>query len=1699
MKQWLKKTLVLICAVALVACAGIALNGCKKKKGHTHSWDEGVVTTQATCTTQGEILYTCTKCDETKKETVAPSHFWTDEVTAPTCTSDGYTTHTCVNCGAERKDTYVKASAHSYEKTSHKATCTTDGYDEYECTVCGDSYSETTSKKTGHDTLNATWTTKGSDVRIDGCTYERTEVATCKTCGEQVEKSYEIQKHDYAMAITTFATCSAAGEKTYSCDCGESYTVEYAIVETAHDWEKGTTANGVTTYACKHNHNHTKTEIDLTATAEPTVTVSQENIASGAELKMNNATMKIDDTLKGKLTGDVQLTAGKFEQSDSTVSDAVDKLSAADKERLGDAPIFNFGLQSDGQDVDFDGGKITVSVPYELDTDEDPESIVIAWIKDDGTIELIPAAYANGFATFEAEHFSLYSVVRMTPEERCAKFGGCQTVDTVVAPTCEEDGYTLTTCKICHKISRKDFTKATGHDYEDKVTAPTCTSEGYTTRTCKHCDDSYATNYVAKKAHDYEKTIVAPTCTSEGYTKSVCKVCHDTVYDDYKNKFAHDYQNGACSACGAKDPSAVATEDVNLYLNMIQSVLDTDMSLYLEVKDINVNVTVPDVLFDEYMQELCKSQTYKVKLTGVKVFYALDENGNISAKGEMSMTVEGWYNRAQAGSSSSQKADFEMEAVSKFVVKDGGVYAYSKSAQSQGDESEEYEAYLYQPIDMGEMPSLEEIKELLAPVSAKAKIIIDKIYGIKNNPLDTLLAKITEYVFDKKATADGYVFTVNYDRFAEVYEAATKKSIDEVYDAIFGANAFDKTVTYLKGALNKTVKGVLSDFAKESVKAGVSIDDLYALVDAALALVPTENDQPMTVQQFLTAYGDLTIKSILDDMIPSEGEPVDYAAMIDSVGAQLKEMTIADAIGMLVDMIGGGSTDDVVQGDGSYMSETTQTPADPVKALLEEIAEMLNKTTMGFTTDKLGNVISLDLNLNIDQATIDLAKILGVEADASNGGTIDSTELKIDAKGTAKLTFGGSMTAEYNEIVKKLEDAKKNLTFTDGSLGADEYYNSYDVKTVGEKIYFVPSFNERNVKNALRDYLFGYEQNRLSFIEQATVDGKQTSKFLFGFNDRAYCLDKSKDFALQCSSDCKGWENYALTDLACMRSYYYVWVDSEQKIVKYELAIDKMLETVEEDTTGYFDFYYNVNTKKVQLSTPHKWVQIDYKKATCEENGFMKYRCSVCGEISVRYYGVSHQTYSVFTLKKGSTSCEDGILVTEHCVICDKDAYSYESDYHGMNNYCETVATSDCGAVKIYWGKCACGEESRFGATFLEEVESDDGEKYYEYRWHDVVAGDCLFDRNGDCVESSANKDGKLEYRKYVYTCAVTACAYKYSHEYWFEANGNCTATYYDKFTFGVDDQGNAPANAVTKTFQYAQEYHQNTEDRTYEDSAKDLTVTCVYCKTCGKVVYKGTGYRRDAYGRTLRYWNYETNDGYIYEYDSECRYVKYEMNADGSKGEKDSEGVDHRQKNNTSSWTSPTCTQYGCDKYECAACGTEIKRMYSPKGHDFQKDVDGLYECKKCGMQSENNADGSFVLEDLTDENTHVYKVGFFNRGELEFQLSIRMILRNEDGGEFAPLLNGVDLTNVFQEGTENRSGTITIDMESLYEAVMSYVQANETVVGNATVVGFDVEFTYSYQGSEYCERCTLDVVAFFNWVAVNNGGGDSNVDLAA
>ncbi|MEG1858413.1 MAG: S-layer homology domain-containing protein, partial [Pseudoflavonifractor sp.] len=146
-------------------------------------------------------------------------------------------------------------------------------------------------------------------------------------------------------------------------------------------------------------------------TVETTLTSkSLAAVSDGKTESLKIATPVAEVSFDSEALKNIAGVAGK----DVTISIAqVDKggLTDTQKQQVGDAPVFDFTITSDGRTIsDFNGGTATVSVPYTLKAGENPEFVTVWLLDDAGKLIPINAKYADGKITFETGHFSRYAI-----------------------------------------------------------------------------------------------------------------------------------------------------------------------------------------------------------------------------------------------------------------------------------------------------------------------------------------------------------------------------------------------------------------------------------------------------------------------------------------------------------------------------------------------------------------------------------------------------------------------------------------------------------------------------------------------------------------------------------------------------------------------------------------------------------------------------------------------------------------------------------------------------------------------------------------------------------------------------------------------------------------------------------------------------------------------------------------------------------------------------------------------------------------------------------------------------------------------------------------------------------------------------------------------------------------------------------------
>ncbi len=476
--------------------------------------------------------------------------------------------HKCDVCGKENVTTHV------YVQTdATPATCEDAATETYTCN-CGHSYDDVVGAALDHDITGVTPTERP----VANCGVELVYECQRANCGKEVVGE-TVYRHTYVASISTPATCSEDGVKTFACSvCGDTSKANEPIPAdaTGHNWESVSTVGNVRTDECSHCHEERTVTVYTGTTAD---NLTKDDLKE--EIEVNNANISLDSGVLDKI-GDQNVSVSA-DTLDDTAREAL--LDENQLVQVGDSPIYNFTISNGSENIsDFgEGNFVTITLPYTLAEGEDVDSIAVWFINDEGALESIEATYNNGFVTFKTNHFSYYTVTRLTPAERCALYGHgyvCKHVD----GSCTKDSYDLYVCVRCHHQYTENYVVADGHDYTPDEHPATCTENGYTLYTCDDCGHAYRITQAAsghsfalvdsdeasctqdgfakyacgncgeeytitepKLAHAYTDTVVPATCTADGYTRHECDNCGYSYTDGHTEALGHEYEAGEWS------------------------------------------------------------------------------------------------------------------------------------------------------------------------------------------------------------------------------------------------------------------------------------------------------------------------------------------------------------------------------------------------------------------------------------------------------------------------------------------------------------------------------------------------------------------------------------------------------------------------------------------------------------------------------------------------------------------------------------------------------------------------------------------------------------------------------------------------------------------------------------------------------------------------------------------------------------------------------------------------------------------------------------------------------------------------------------------------------------------------------------------------------------------------------------------------
>lgn len=574
----MKKTCLVLLLVIMVT-ATLLLSACIFHTEHT--WDDGTITTQPTCQSEGVRTYSCTFCYATKTEPIprkehtfeynwtsdsqyhwhAPTCNCTDnvqdkgehnwdmgEVTVPaTCQQTGVFTQWCLVCFAQRQEEipvtehgFSTEWTHDENSHWHAPTCS-----------CPDN------KK---DQADHTWD-EGRVLKEPNCFQTGRIVYVCTECnrekGEDIPKTQHTFSDEWSFSDTAHwhaATCMCTNDKS---DIGD------------HIWSDGVVTTpptcsltGVLTYTCTICP-ATKTEVIPTNDShnwsndvqvfEPTCTAEGYTLLTCldcGETGKDAIVPKLDHSYQTVVTKPT-CTAEGYTTYTCTVC-------------------------GETHNADF------VEILPHSYTD----------------IVTPPTCVSSGYTT----HWCY--VCGDEYDDNYVKPLGHIDTAVVTAPTCQEEGYTTHSCSRCNYVYKDTYTDKVACDYQAVVYPPSCTLAGYTMHTCWMCGDSYRDGHVPMLSHDYQETsVTAPTCTAEGFTTKTCTGCGKEQKVNFVERLPHNYVNIVCTQCGDHEYSiglsyTLSADGTYYTINGMGSCNDTELVIPHTHQGIPVTQIAPSAFAD---------------------------------------------------------------------------------------------------------------------------------------------------------------------------------------------------------------------------------------------------------------------------------------------------------------------------------------------------------------------------------------------------------------------------------------------------------------------------------------------------------------------------------------------------------------------------------------------------------------------------------------------------------------------------------------------------------------------------------------------------------------------------------------------------------------------------------------------------------------------------------------------------------------------------------------------------------------------------------------------------------------------------------------------------------------------------------------------------------------------------------------------
>ena len=450
---------------------------CPTESGQ-HTWDDGQVTTAATCTENGVMTYTCTTCSDTKTETIAATgHAYGEPVWSWTDGFEATATFTCANDATHVENVTAEVTS----AVTTPAACETTGVRTYTAKVTfeGKEYTDTKTEvipATGHAYGAPVW--KWNDDFTASATF------TCANDPSHVKNVTATVTN----AVTTEATCESTGVRTYTAKVtfdGKDYTdtktetlpaTSHAYGEPVWKWNDDFTASA--TFTCANDTSHVK-KVDATVTSEVTEgscevggtrtytakvtfdgkdytdTKTEPVPAKGHTLTAVEAVPATCETAGVKAHWVCSVCGKLFSDAEGKTETTLEKLAIPATGHAYGAPVWKWN-------DDF-----TASATFTCGNDASHVETVNAAVTNEvttaATCETTGVRTYTAKVTFEDKEYTDTKTEVIPATSHDTELVGAKDA------TCTEDGYTGNeVCKVCQTVVKQgEVIPALGHDYKD--------------------------------------------------------------------------------------------------------------------------------------------------------------------------------------------------------------------------------------------------------------------------------------------------------------------------------------------------------------------------------------------------------------------------------------------------------------------------------------------------------------------------------------------------------------------------------------------------------------------------------------------------------------------------------------------------------------------------------------------------------------------------------------------------------------------------------------------------------------------------------------------------------------------------------------------------------------------------------------------------------------------------------------------------------------------------------------------------------------------------------------------------------------------------------------------------------------------------------------------------------------------------------